>query len=339
VHHVNKALLGLLQRLVLELDGENPHWSGAVVMQNYGGIPLRSGAAPGKTSGFNLALLGASGRPSHFARCRLPVQPEILAETALLARLAEEPAVRPHLPRAVAGSTPLIAAQLAAFVDGDRFTRLVPGATPARLLRDTGDILGIAERIGVVADRDMPREPVALSVVSAPLVEEARRIGLEPARATAVERLLVMAGSVPAASQHGDLWPPNVLKHGGTWVLLDFEHFGRLRVPLVDAVQLVRSTRALRWPGTGSWIGGLAGAAPDAGYSRAILGAAQRRAGLTRVAAAGCVTFALLEIIARFTIVGRPPVDWMPALDELRALADLATDPSTAADLLFGAET
>lgn len=334
---MNEDLLGLLQRLVRELDGGNPHWTGAVVMQNYGGIPLAPGVRPGKESGFNLALLGASHRPSHFARCRLPLQSAILAETELLARLAADPDIRPHLPRAAAGSTARIAAQLSVFIEGDRLTRLVRRASPDRLARDIGEILIIAERVGAVADRDARGDEIVLPDASRPLLEEVRRAGLESERARALATMLATAGSVPAASQHGDLWPPNVLRHGATWVLLDFEHFGRLRVPLVDAVQLVRSTGALRWPGSGSWIRGLARTGPDAAFSRALLDAARQRHELDRPAALGCVAFALLEIVARFTSVDRPEADWVPALNELRSLADLVA-ASRAADLLFGPE-
>lgn len=334
---MNEDLLGLLQRLVRDLDGGNPHWTGAVVMQNYGGIPLASGVRPGKDSGFNLALLGAGQRPSHFARCRPPLQSAILAETELLARLAADPDIRPHLPRAAAGSTARIAAQLSIFIEGDRLTRLVRRAPPDRLARDIDEILVIAERIGAVADRDGRGDAVVLSEACRPLLEEVRRAGLESGRARALEAMLGKAGSVPALSQHGDLWPPNVLRHGETWVLLDFEHFGRLRVPLVDAVQLVRSTVALRWPGRGGWIRGLAATGPYAAFSRTLLGAARLRHGLARPAALGCVAFALLEIVARFTSVGRPEADWVPALNELRSLSDLAA-ASRAADLLFGPE-
>lgn len=337
MQRLNEALGALLETLASRLDSGAADWAEVMLGQNYGPVPVQPEAAAATGRGFNLLLLGADGRPRHFARCRPGVDLALLEETALLGRLRADPRGRGHVVHAVADSNDSMTVQLAPFASGELLTQYIRSVPPDAASGVIIEVLQAAARLGEIADGDGGALSVDLMEEGAALLDACARAGLEAPRADRLAAVLRAAGTVRSACQHGDLWCANVLRVGERWVLIDLEHFGKHHVPLVDALQITRSAAELRWlPGPESWIARLAGQSEQAAFCRAVLDWARRSAGLGDSEALGAVAFGLLEITARFYTADRRQDMWLPGLESVRAYADLLTDDAMACRLLFG---
>ncbi len=240
---------GLLERLRahtrLPLNPDD-----VLVLRNVGGF----GEAPEvaedhvSTRGFNLLLLAPDGEPRHYVKCRRSGHPRALREAGILLALGTEPALAAHVP---------VAAQL----DAGRVMALVmdyqPGADLQQALRHRDwnsrlellrQVLGLAEAAAEVVGRNN----LAASPVTAADCDVTRLAALlpdlDPAGHARMQALLSQALALPARLQHGDLTARNVRLSQGRLVLLDFEAFGEIRLPLADAWNLVRNL-----PRSGSW--------------------------------------------------------------------------------------
>lgn len=215
--------------------------------------------------------------------------------------------------------------------------RAGPAASEPAIL----EVLDVATLLGGLLAGSQPGvAPVELESEAAPNLAAVARAGLDAASVERIAAVLRAAGPLAPALQHGDLWPPNVIRSRDAWLLLDFELFGRLAAPMVDAMQLVRASGEILWPtadGT-SWIAGLAMDADRPRFTRRLLDAARERIGLGRGAALGCSAFALLEITGRFLLAGRAEADWRPALRALQDFSALLAGggPARAEAALFG---
>ena len=342
---MNASLAALLRDLARQLDGAAADWHDAIVQQNYGAVPIAGARAGGLPSlrGFNLLLLARDGTPRHFAKCRPLAADELARETAVVQQLSARAAGRRHVPAVAMGVGPTMAAQLAAYAAGEPLTahlrRIGPGASEPALL----EILDVASLLGrLLAESQPGLPPVDLASEAAPHLASVAGAGLDAVAMERIASALTAAGSVGPAPQHGDLWPPNVIRTREAWVLLDFELFGRLAVPMVDAVQLTRASGDVLWPrpaagaaGGASWIAELATRSDRAGFTRRVLEEARRRLALPVPAALGCTAFALLEITSRFLLAGRAEADWKPALGALGDFAS-ALGRGQGAAALFG---
>lgn|GEM_PF-2264512 len=337
MQRLNPSLAALLESLAARLGARCDDWSDAILGQNYGAVPLRPGVLPGDRRGFNLLLLGRNGRPRHFAKCRPGEDRGLLDETALLARIAADPRGKGHVVAAVAGFDARMTVQLAAFNPGELLVHYLMRVSAAALTTALVEILETAAQLGVIADGDTVSPPLDLMAEGAAPLQAAIKAGLEPVRAERLASALRAAGAVPSLCQHGDLWSANVLRSSDGWLLIDFEQFGKLRVPMVDALQLSRATAELRFPSHGEpWVGRFAEESAHATFCRGVLGWARRQAGLSDRQALGAVAFGLLEISARFYLAGRSEPAWLPALDSARACADFLADEAKARHYLFG---
>lgn len=324
---MNASLAALLRDLARQIDGgASEDWHDAVLVQNYGVLPIvRAGELPSQR-GFNLLLLARDGTPRHFAKCR-PLAAEALArETAIVRQLAASAAGSRHVPVVAMGVGPTFAAQLARYQPGEpleaHLRRIGAGAAEAAVL----EILDVAALLGrALAEAQPGPAAVDVEAEAAPYLAAVAEAGLDRAGIERVASALLGTGPVAASPQHGDLWPPNVLRNGASWVLLDFEFFGQLTVPMVDAVQLIRATGDVLWRASrdATWIAELRADSDRARFTRRLLDAARVRLGLSPAAALGCSAFALLEITGRFLLAGRSEADWKPALLALRDFSAL----------------
>jgi hypothetical protein len=338
---VNASLAALLRDLARQLDGATADWHDAIVLQNYGAVPIaRPGELP-TLRGFNLLLLARDGTPRHFAKCRPLAADELARETALMRQLSASTEGRRHVPAVAMGVGPTFAAQLSPFLAGEPMQawlrRAGPGVAEPAIL-EVLDVAGLLGRL--LADLQPGPPSVALETAASPHLAAVSGAGLDSPSVERIVAVLRAAGLLPALLQHGDLWPPNVIRSRDAWLLLDFELFGRLAVPMVDAMQLVRASGDVLWPAAdgASWIAALATDADRARFTRRLLDAARERLGLGGVAALGCSAFALLEITGRFLLAGRAEADWRPALRALQDFSALlaAGGPARAEAALFG---
>ena len=335
---MNASLAALLRDLARQLDGGAADWHDAIVLQNYGVLPVPRSTELPSLRGFNLMLLARDGSPRHFAKCRPLANEELARETAVLRQLASSRAGGRHVPPVVMGVGTTIAAQLAVFQQGEPLEAHLRRVGAAGAKTAVLEILDVAALLGRTIGDGTQAPPVELAQAAAPHLAAVAAAGLDPGDVSRIAAALDAAGPVPAMPQHGDLWPPNVLRVRETWVLLDFELFGQLRVPMVDAAQLVRSSGDVLWPrrGAGTWIGDLGRNTERGRFSQRLLGAARIRLGLAEPAAVGCLAFALLEITGRFLLARRTEADWKPALHALRDLSACLGDGPGAAATLFG---
>lgn len=306
-------------------------------MQNYGAVPPRTGVTLAESRGFNLLLFSSGNRPTHFAKCRPGSHPQLVRESELLVRLRADAGARAHVPHVVVEAAPDLTVQLAGYESGALLIHRLEHADPPALLRETGEILAIVRNLAQRADGDGFGEPVCVRRSADGLLPVMISAGLEADRAARLEAALAAGGTVRGWSQHGDLWPANVLRGPAGWVILDFEHFGLTRIPMVDAVQLVRGCVEIRWPEPDrDWIAGLALASPGSRFCRGALASARADAGLDDAQAVGALAFALIEITARFVLAGRASPAWRSSLSAARSLADALAEPAGAARMLFG---
>jgi predicted trehalose synthase len=169
---------------------------------------------------------------------------------------------------------------------------------------------------------------------------------LAPEQAAVLRATVAAAGRLRRVPQHGDLWPMNVLRYDGRWLLLDFEIFGRIQVPLYDAFHLVRSCWAMRqgWlqrtvhrlrsPTTSTtapnWVACLRSSASDP--YRQTLAWARARHGLTNTDAVGALAFYMVDVAARIYL-RRVRMEYVePYLSDLCVLADTLAAGETFAD-------
>ncbi len=340
---MNASLAALLRDLARQLDGaagDPGEWHDAIVLQNYGVLPAgRAGRLP-SLRGFNLLLLDRTGRPRHFAKCRPLANEDLARETAVLRQLASTRAGSRHVPAVAMGVGSAFSAQLARFQPGEPLQPYLRHASPERAEAAVLEILDVASLLGGLVSESTPAIPAGLDLrrEAGPHLAAVARAGLDPESAGRISAVLADTGPVRPAPQHGDLWAPNVLRAPDAWVLLDFEFFGQLCVPMVDALQLVRTSGDVLWPigASATWIGELERDSPRSRFTRRLLDASRDRLGLDDAAALGCVAFALLEITGRFLLAGRSAVDWEPSLLALRDFAALLDTGPEVPAALFG---
>lgn len=293
--------------------------------------------------GFNLLLLSAGGRPTHFLKCRPRDDAALERETALLRRLWQDPTLRAHLPEVYGISGNGIQVQVARHLDGDLYSRLISRLSVAEWRASLHAIAATVSHItrsatALLPDLLSPGASIDLHAAGASLLAALQPAGLDPARAELLAAALRRAGCLPRALQHGDLWPANVLRDQQTWRLLDFEFFGLVQAPLYDVCHLLQTSvnfRVTRGHGTTApWMKGLAAGDPPAIAARAVLREAAESAGLSVPQVVGAVVFYTIDIAVRLYRRGRSPQEWLSLVRDTCSIADLLGGGSDVAMML-----
>jgi hypothetical protein len=222
------------------------------------------------------------------------------------------------------------------------------GATLREILEQTDTVSQHAAMID--PDEHLRQSHVDLAAKAAWAFDAIPSSLLAAQKACVLRATIAAAGRVRCVPQHGDLWPMNVLGYEGRWLLLDFEAFGRIQVPLYDAFHLVRScwamrqgwlARAVQWlqrpaasRSPANWIACLR--SPYADPYQQTLAWARARHSLTNTEAVGALAFYLIDVAARMYL-RRLPMEYVePYLSDLRALADCLASGETFADAFWG---
>jgi hypothetical protein len=331
---------------------ERGFWQRVVMVHNAGMLPaerLEQGDVMA-TRGFNALVLDRSGVPTHFCKCRPPTKAWI-RQTDLYARMSMLPALRRIIPRARDVSSPDLHMSITTYVPGRLLASRVwwmPPVTLGVTLREILEQMETISRHAATVDRDerLRQTEVDLAAAAGWAFEAVPSSLLSPDQASVLRATVAAAGRVRAAAQHGDLWPMNVLRYDGRWLLLDFEIFGRIQVPLYDAFHLVRNcwamrrgwlSRSVQWlrnPAARSqapnWIAWLHSSSADP--YRQTLAWARARYRLTSTQAVGALAFYLIDVAARM-YMRRVPMPFVePYLKDLGVLADSLASGETFAD-------
>ncbi|HYK81716.1 MAG TPA: hypothetical protein VEU55_01105 [Gemmatimonadales bacterium] len=312
-----------------------PAWSGVILLKNWGGVPAvrRPAATYLAERGFNLLLLGPRGVPTHFCKCRPDSNIPLRREVAVLTTLCRDPELSGIVPETWGVRGARVQLLISAYLPGTPLDRTVARLSPAQWADTTSEILTLVHRIGQRAAATLPEVTGAGAV-----------LGLQPAARGALARLATLglgrgslipleealrtAGTVPAFPQHGDLWPSNVVRSGGSWRLLDFEEFATVAVPLYDAWHLVRTCSDLRRGGGDKgtprlWMDRLLAGDVEAEACWRPLGLAARRHALSAPQVVGTLGYYLIHATTQFHARGGPRSYWESHALELQRLSDI----------------
>jgi hypothetical protein len=354
---MTSSLAALLEQAGFDTS-ERGFWQRVVMVHNWGMLPaeqLDEGDVMA-TRGFNALVLDRAGVPTHFCKCRPPTKAWI-QQTALYAQMSRVPALRRIIPRARDVSSRDLHMSITTYVPGRLLASRVSWMRRATLRATLREILEEMETISQHAAVIDPEEDpqVDLAGQSAWAFDAIPLSLLAAENASVLRATVAAAGRVARVPQHGDLWPMNVLRYDHRWLLLDFEIFGRIQVPLYDAFHLVRSCWAMRqgwlqrtahWlrnpvtsPWAPNWIASLRSASASDPY-RQTLAWAQARHGLTNTKAVGALAFYLIDVAARMYLRRLPMVYVEPYLRDLGVLAEsLASGETFAAAFCGGASS
>jgi hypothetical protein len=331
---------------------ERGFWQRVVMVHNWGMLPAERLEEDDvmATRGFNAIVLDRSGVPTHFCKCRPPTKAWI-RQMDLYARLSMVPALRRIIPRARDVSSRDLHMSITTYVPGRLLASRVPWMRAATLGATLRVILEQMETIAhhaaiIDPDEPMRQAHVDLAAKAAWAFDAIPSSLLAPQNAAVLRDTVAAAGQVRRAPQHGDLWPMNVLRYDGRWLLLDFEIFGRIEVPLYDAFHLARSCWAMRqgWLSrTVQWLRNPAafGWAPNwiaslrsshAAPYRQTLAWARARHRLTNTEAVGALAFYLIDVAARMYLRRLPMQYVQPYLSDLGVLAECLASGETFAD-------
>jgi len=345
---MTSAFASLLEQAGFDTNARG-FWQRVVMVHNWGMLPaeqLDEGDVMA-TRGFNALVLDRSGVPTHFCKCRPPTEAWI-RQTALYARMSAVPALRRMIPRARDVSSRDLHMSITTYVPGRLLVLRVPWMrrrTLAATLREILEEMDTISRHAAVIDPEDDAY-VDLAAKAAWAFDAIPSSLLAPEKAAVLRATVAAARGLRRVPQHGDLWPMNVIRYDGRWLLLDFEIFGRIQVPLYDAFHLVRSCWALRqgwlhrtvnWlrnptasTSAPNWIACLRSSSCDP--YRQTLAWARARHGLTSTEAVGALAFYSIDVAARMYL-RRLQMDWVePYLSDLRVLADLLAAGETFAD-------
>ncbi len=226
-------------------------WTSIVVLRNYGAVPPVPALPPDTfLRHFKLLLLDRRGRPTHFARCGSPADSSFEAETRRLEALSADPAMARIVPRTRGAASPTLRVQVSEFVPGPSFASMVSVRDPAAWIRAAGQILEIAEAVGRRAEELLPElvaegPRVDLAVAAAPKLEVLAAAGVPPSYLEALRAAFASVRPLRRQLQHGDLWPANVIRHNGSWWLIDYAEFASAQVPMYDVFLFTDHTLGL----------------------------------------------------------------------------------------------
>ena len=244
---MNAELLGLLKEAGYSGADDADLDSRVVVVHNQGSVPRpKDLPADFAQSGFKLLLLGRNGRPTHFARCGSVDDRALEREGRLLEVLCRSPRLARMVPATTGVTSGAIRVLLTAFIPGRLYDDYVHTQGPGAWARDVADIMSVRWTISDEASRILPQLLGGGATVRP--VEEAhsrlavlRNAGIEARDLRVLEDTLAKGGELPRVLQHGDLWPGNVIRHQGSWWLIDFAEFAEVQVPMYDVFHMLQS--------------------------------------------------------------------------------------------------
>ena len=288
--------------------------------------------------GFNLVLLDRRGTPTHYCKCRGIPNEQLELETAVLEALARAPEVSAIVPQARGARSGRLQLQMSTFLPGVRFQEAMLRMPEADWLHASRRVLEAADALSSCATVVVPH---LRARVMAPLVLDAEAqthldylgaAGIPELHLEALSAAVRLAGTIEPWPQHGDLWPGNVLWHRGTPRIIDFEIFGRIRVPLYDVFHWLRVCFGLR-PDAASlgrmrlpWVDAMSHDTRAVRESRALVTASARRRGLGPTEVVGAFAYYAVDIAARIHRRGTAGGAPGRMLAEVTRLAELLQD-------------
>jgi phosphotransferase family enzyme len=328
---MNRELRDLLSAAGYERARSPDAWSGMIVVNNFGSVPIPPGLSTEfAQKGFKLLLLDEQGQPAYFARCGASSDHALEREGMVLEALCGDPTLAGVVPATRVVASARLRILVNDYLSGRTYESLAARQPPDAWVRTSGDILALSERVALCAAHAVP--DLLRGGPEVDLLEEARPrlgrladAGVDAGALAAVERVLGHAGPLARRLQHGDLWAGNVIRYRGGWALIDFAEFGEAQVPMYDVFHMLQSNPGRRrGPTSQAWLQVGLGAVEDkwTDASRRVVNASAARLGLTTPEVAATLVYYLVHISAYRLREGVPREYGEVFIRELRRVAD-----------------
>lgn len=322
-----RALVELLRECGYEPPPGRDVRDHMTLVKNTGAIPVSARWVPGIVPrGFQIALFGAKGPPTHYARCQAAIDADFARECALVDQLVAVDGIREWIPSYRTAADDVIRVQVSEFVPGELHASFAMSQKPTQWLETARQLMDARRAMVSRAEQALPglqRGPVTLVDEARAHFPVLRENGVPDEVLSTVESALSGVAPLGAELQHGDFWSRNIIGRAGRWRIIDFERFGLVRAPLYDVFHFVQSavrarseSREARWFGPGSR--GAWGAWPPAW--RALIDEESGRVGADPSAAGALLLHYLVDIAAYRVRPGVPAqFSRLPVGDLIRA--------------------
>ena len=339
---MNRELRDLLVECGYERAGLSEfRWHDVIVHRNIASIPPvpHGGGAMLWNHGFNLILLDGRGAPTHYAKCRPASAADTKHETAVLSALTADSALADIIPPTRIASSGPLSVQVSRYVGNRTWATDSTKRDVKSWTRGAREILAKVDRLARSAavllpttyDQHILRPGAAVR----PLLPALARLGLPSKSLAQLSAAAEAAPAIPARPQHGDLWPANLIaRPDGGWWVLDFEMYGRIRMPLHDALHLVRTSASTASGGT--WLHRLAADDDWAHAQQQVIGDAAAGSEVPGAAITAVAIYYLAEMTERLSRFGNPPSFWEPYVAELVDAVEYLNECGTLEGLLLG---
>jgi hypothetical protein len=345
---VKSKVLRLLEAAGLEVGKQQ--WSDLILLHNGARIPpllpIRGDFL--WNWGFNLLIIGADGRPTHFAKCRAAT-PEVIKATRLRLSLSRDAFCRDVVPMTWAAEREGLHIEISPYLHGRMYDAILPELDDNEWRKSMQEILEatdrVSRRVPVAAEANGRSRAARIHFrsESARALTRLGDLGFGPTDLDLLADLLDAGGSTELRAQHGDLWARNIVRVERHWWLLDFDLFGQVQVPLYDACHLVSTSTEQRardlQRARKSWLARLRENDPLAQPGLDVLRWMTAREALTSAAFVAAYVFYLVESTTRLYDRGAARVYWEPAMHCVRLALDCERNGPRLIDLLTGSKS
>jgi hypothetical protein len=215
------------------------------------------------------------------------------------------------------------------FIRGQMYSNLLPFLDNSTWETYTARILAAGRTITAAAAAHLTeysaQVQVTLSTLASPELAHFTHGLLDEPATDALAGAISRSGNIVPSPQHGDFWPGNVVIDGGRPVILDFEQFGLVTVPMYDVFHFLRTSsdirlRSARRKAWTPWIRRLIAETAEGVFMRGVIDAEAQMAGVPYRSLPGLLTYYVLEIARRYH---RRGTHYAHLLHEVRVLATM----------------
>jgi hypothetical protein len=325
---MRRPLLRLLEVALKEIGGPAPtlRWDRILLLNSNGSLNLRAlgDAEEGTDRGFHLLLFCETGKALYYCKCRSRnLDGNDRREVRFLRFFRAHPSTRDIVPPQGHANDGRIDVQVTGFVGAPRMDQALVGLDDEGfhvILQDVQSASFRLSRAALEYDATLGGY-LEIRKEAEPLLRELPLIGVSSEVADLLRQELARIEKVPALPQHRDLWPNNVFVHNdGRCTIVDFDHFGLVRVPLHDTCHLLRTaSEAAGRMTAGPWFERVLDGDPTV---HAVVRSAGSVLGLTPRQIGGCLVYYLLDIAVGTFRRGGPEEFWGRFRDELPVVAE-----------------
>jgi Phosphotransferase enzyme family len=312
------------------------------MVNNIGTIPP-SQDTPGDfvwNRGFSVVVVGKWGRPRYFCKCRAAGDARLRHEIETMNALSDDSELRCHVPPVQWERSDRLQVHITRYLAGTPLNGLLAhrfrsSRALGHIVNETVDVALTVSRRGTLVLDALVRQgrEVDLASEAKPAIGYLTRVGFASDDCGVIQRALQGIPPLPRQLQHGDWWPANLIRHGRSMWVVDFEHYGEVQVPMYDVFHFLRTCSDL-WVTAGagdSWLDRMRDVtAPGTRLLREAACRAAAELGLTTDQAVGALIYYIVDFgvtMHRRNPDGRVPIRFVEEIRRLVALLRDAPSP------------